>query len=333
MQNCARKRRASVFVETVYETIHRYVRRDDVRARLESSGDHRAFSLKRRREGGGVRGGWLAHTARDGRPRENSRLPNEQNDDATDPRRIEGRDDDGGTGKELAGGKKRRGKRDKKKKSYIGGEGGREGDERRALARERHGRPALDNAPREGTLLTRWGGGGGARGGEALPHPSRGRGPRGLFFFAVGPSFGHRVKGSAECPKGGGMLARHGVCPMLSVVAMAMLLIGRRADRRHGSRGATPTIARHPRPYRGYRLCHHSSPPPPPPPANPLHRPRYLPSHDAARLLARMMPTDTFARATPHDCGLARCTLHTHTHAHIYMYMLAKLSFVPHLIT
>lgn len=35
-----------------------------------------------------------------------------------------------------------------------------------------------------------------------------------------------------------------GVCPMLSVVAMGMLLIGRRADRRHGSRGATPTIAR-----------------------------------------------------------------------------------------
>lgn len=34
------------------------------------------------------------------------------------------------------------------------------------------------------------------------------------------------------------------VCPMLSVVAMGMLLIGRRADRRHGSRGATPTIAR-----------------------------------------------------------------------------------------
>lgn len=41
---------------------------------------------------------------------------------------------------------------------------------------------------------------------------------------------------------------RHGVCPMLSVVAMGMLLIGRRADRRHGSRGATPTIARRPHP-------------------------------------------------------------------------------------
>ena len=39
-------------------------------------------------------------------------------------------------------------------------------------------------------------------------------------------------------------LRASGVCPMLSVVAMGMLLIGRRADRRHGSRGATPTIAR-----------------------------------------------------------------------------------------
>lgn len=46
----------------------------------------------------------------------------------------------------------------------------------------------------------------------------------------------------------GGVVARHGVCPMLSVVAMGMLLIGRRADRRHGSRGATPTIARRPHP-------------------------------------------------------------------------------------
>lgn len=43
---------------------------------------------------------------------------------------------------------------------------------------------------------------------------------------------------------GGCLRAATGVCPMLSVVAMGILLIGRRADRRHGSRGATPTIAR-----------------------------------------------------------------------------------------
>lgn len=67
------------------------------------------------------------------------------------------------------------------------------------------------------------------------------------LFFAVGLSFGYRAKGSTECPKDG-VVVRHGVCPMLSVVAMGMLLIGRRADRRHGSRGATPTIARRPRP-------------------------------------------------------------------------------------
>lgn len=56
------------------------------------------------------------------------------------------------------------------------------------------------------------------------------------------------MKGSTECPKGS-VVVRHGVCPMLSVVAMGMLLIGRRADRRHGSRGATPTIARRPHPF------------------------------------------------------------------------------------
>jgi hypothetical protein len=100
------------------------------------------------------------------------------------------------------------------------------------------------------------------------------------------------VKGSTrECPKGS-VLVRHGVCPMLSVVAMGMLLIGRRADRRHGSRGATPTIARRPRPYRGTD-CR------PLPPSVP-------PSHDAARLHVR---SRRHARANPHDCGLSRvCT-------------------------
>lgn len=71
--------------------------------------------------------------------------------------------------------------------------------------------------------------------------------PESRRFFAVGLSFGHQWKEVPECPKGG-VVVRHGVCPMLSVVAMGMLLIGRRADRRHGSRGATPTIARRPRP-------------------------------------------------------------------------------------
>lgn len=62
--------------------------------------------------------------------------------------------------------------------------------------------------------------------------------------------FVHRASGrkeGTECSKDGAVV-RHGVCPMLSVVAMGMLLIGRRADRRHGSRGATPTIAHRPRP-------------------------------------------------------------------------------------
>lgn len=53
---------------------------------------------------------------------------------------------------------------------------------------------------------------------------------------------------------------------MLSVVAMGMLLIGRRADRRHGSRGATPTIAC--RLHLSYTL-----PRPPPPPPPPSHLP------------------------------------------------------------
>lgn len=75
--------------------------------------------------------------------------------------------------------------------------------------------------------------------------PPRAYRPR--LFVAAGLSFRHRAKGSTECSKDG-VVARHGVCPMLSVVAMGMLLIGRRADRRHGSRGATPTIARRPHP-------------------------------------------------------------------------------------
>lgn len=54
-----------------------------------------------------------------------------------------------------------------------------------------------------------------------------------------------------------------GVCPMLSVVAMGMLLIGRRADRRHGSRGATPTIAR---PRAPPTTRQRPLPPPPPSP-------------------------------------------------------------------
>jgi len=115
------------------------------------------------------------------------------------------------------------------------------------------------------------------------------------------------VKGSTECPKGS-VLVRHGVCPMLSVVAMGMLLIGRRADRRHGSRGATPTIARRPHPYRG-------------PTATPC-RPQYHPH--TMQLACMYVPADARARArtreNPHDCGLSRvCTntrAYTGTSAH-----------------
>jgi len=90
---------------------------------------------------------------------------------------------------------------------------------------------------------------------------------------------------------------------MLSVVAMGMLLIGRRADRRHGSRGATPTIARHPHPS--------DRPPTPIAPrslSTTLIRLNVL-AHDAVRLHVRNR-ADTRARES---ARVRHVQTHTHT--------------------